>query len=279
MAAADALLPIAQSATPAWNGLRPRALSSPGNAGCKLSAPSTYSPPALMVNSLRCMDSTPAPASPSVLWPPTPSPTEAFSARAAAELAFRAASSAAEGAPACAPPAALPPFGDAFFAPFVQEPAFFVPMGHMPPAFQQLAPPQQPMPAPQAPAPRPPGPFALELSSILAAPVPEHTTAPAWSLGAPPLLPVDVPAAQMHAQSQPPAASGSAGSLAAGGPSHSLGAELHGTGECRPCAWYYKPKGCHKGRDCTFCHMCLDGEIKNRKKAKVAAIRQSLSKP
>lgn len=58
------------------------------------------------------------------------------------------------------------------------------------------------------------------------------------------------------------------------GPSVSDGSSLHdGVGSCRPCAWYWKPRGCSVGKACDYCHMCLDGELKKRKKAKVAALR------
>lgn len=46
----------------------------------------------------------------------------------------------------------------------------------------------------------------------------------------------------------------------------SVGARLHASGECRPCAWFYKPQGCSNGRECKHCHMCPEGELKNRKK-------------
>lgn len=51
-------------------------------------------------------------------------------------------------------------------------------------------------------------------------------------------------------------------------PCMSVGATLHGTGECKPCAWFWKPKGCQNGEECRHCHMCPQGEIRQRKKAK-----------
>eukprot|EP00933_Yihiella_yeosuensis_P072477 TRINITY_DN80868_c0_g1_i1.p1 TRINITY_DN80868_c0_g1~~TRINITY_DN80868_c0_g1_i1.p1 ORF type:complete len:289 (+),score=45.69 TRINITY_DN80868_c0_g1_i1:94-867(+) len=56
----------------------------------------------------------------------------------------------------------------------------------------------------------------------------------------------------------------------------SKGAELHGTGQCKPCAWLWKPKGCQNAKDCNYCHLCPEGEMKIRKKAKIAAIRMGL---
>jgi len=56
-------------------------------------------------------------------------------------------------------------------------------------------------------------------------------------------------------------------------PRRSRGALLHDRGQCRPCAWYWKPQGCHLGEECCHCHMCSKGELKARKKSKMAAIR------
>lgn len=53
----------------------------------------------------------------------------------------------------------------------------------------------------------------------------------------------------------------------------SLGSELHASGECKPCAWFWKPQGCKNGKDCLHCHMCTEGELKTRKKKKVEALR------
>eukprot|EP00747_Dinoflagellata_sp_TGD_P088907 gnl/TRDRNA2_/TRDRNA2_164156_c2_seq12.p1 gnl/TRDRNA2_/TRDRNA2_164156_c2~~gnl/TRDRNA2_/TRDRNA2_164156_c2_seq12.p1 ORF type:complete len:530 (-),score=115.21 gnl/TRDRNA2_/TRDRNA2_164156_c2_seq12:215-1804(-) len=68
----------------------------------------------------------------------------------------------------------------------------------------------------------------------------------AHMLGPPGLLPVDLP---------------------------SKGAELHGTGKCRPCAWFWKPQGCSNGKECGHCHACPEAELKNRKKEKQAILR------
>jgi len=53
----------------------------------------------------------------------------------------------------------------------------------------------------------------------------------------------------------------------------SVGALLHGTGSCRPCAWLWKPQGCANGSHCQHCHACPAGEIKARKKARFADAR------
>merc|ERR1712187_681376 len=54
----------------------------------------------------------------------------------------------------------------------------------------------------------------------------------------------------------------------------SMGSRLHGTGQCQPCAWFWKPgRGCQAGTNCDHCHLCPEGELKARKRAKVAAMR------
>jgi hypothetical protein len=57
----------------------------------------------------------------------------------------------------------------------------------------------------------------------------------------------------------------------------SLGSAKHGSGDCRPCAWFHKPGGCTNARECRHCHLCPEGEIRNRKKTKVTAIRSTVS--
>lgn len=53
------------------------------------------------------------------------------------------------------------------------------------------------------------------------------------------------------------------------------GSMMHGAGVCSPCAWYWKPKTCLNGMDCQFCHLCPDGELKSRRKAKLAVMRNA----
>lgn len=55
----------------------------------------------------------------------------------------------------------------------------------------------------------------------------------------------------------------------------SVGSALHGSGDCRPCAWFWKPQECNNGIDCGRCHLCPDGTVKARKKAKALAARSS----
>lgn len=53
----------------------------------------------------------------------------------------------------------------------------------------------------------------------------------------------------------------------------SVGSGLHGTGICRPCAWFWKAQGCSNGEGCFHCHFCPEGEIAGRKKMKLAVMR------
>jgi len=59
----------------------------------------------------------------------------------------------------------------------------------------------------------------------------------------------------------------------------SLGSLLHGTGNCRPCAWFWKPNGCQNAQECNHCHLCPEGEIKGRKKNKLTMMRLGIETP
>ena len=59
----------------------------------------------------------------------------------------------------------------------------------------------------------------------------------------------------------------------------SKGSALHASGQCKPCAWFWKPRGCSNAEDCSYCHACPAGALKERKKAKVAAIRAGIIEP
>mmetsp|Transcript_53422 Transcript_53422/g.155768 ORF Transcript_53422/g.155768 Transcript_53422/m.155768 type:complete len:414 (-) Transcript_53422:76-1317(-) len=58
----------------------------------------------------------------------------------------------------------------------------------------------------------------------------------------------------------------------------SMGSASHATGECKPCAWFWKPQGCSNGQNCGHCHLCPMGELKARKKLKRASLRGSNEK-
>mmetsp|Transcript_19474 Transcript_19474/g.51532 ORF Transcript_19474/g.51532 Transcript_19474/m.51532 type:complete len:343 (-) Transcript_19474:299-1327(-) len=44
---------------------------------------------------------------------------------------------------------------------------------------------------------------------------------------------------------------------------------------CQPCAWFYKTSGCNNGPACRRCHVCPEGELKTRKKQKIARLRNA----
>eukprot|EP00930_Biecheleria_cincta_P074204 TRINITY_DN613_c0_g1_i3.p1 TRINITY_DN613_c0_g1~~TRINITY_DN613_c0_g1_i3.p1 ORF type:complete len:429 (+),score=78.94 TRINITY_DN613_c0_g1_i3:30-1316(+) len=54
----------------------------------------------------------------------------------------------------------------------------------------------------------------------------------------------------------------------------SVGSRLHASGECKPCSWFWKPQGCKNGKDCLHCHVCPEGEVRRKKKAKAAETRK-----
>lgn len=61
--------------------------------------------------------------------------------------------------------------------------------------------------------------------------------------------------------------------------SSTAGSTLHGVGQCQPCAWFWKSTGCQRGRECTFCHLCPEGELKARKASKHALMRLGRATP
>lgn len=53
----------------------------------------------------------------------------------------------------------------------------------------------------------------------------------------------------------------------------------HSSGQCRPCAWFWREQGCRNGSACTYCHVCPEGELKARKKNKIAAMKMGALTP
>lgn len=41
-----------------------------------------------------------------------------------------------------------------------------------------------------------------------------------------------------------------------------LGSDQHASGNCKPCAFVRKQRGCDKGASCSFCHLCTEDEYK-----------------
>eukprot|EP00403_Amphidinium_massartii_P016928 CAMPEP_0178410634 /NCGR_PEP_ID=MMETSP0689_2-20121128/21084_1 /TAXON_ID=160604 /ORGANISM="Amphidinium massartii, Strain CS-259" /LENGTH=361 /DNA_ID=CAMNT_0020031823 /DNA_START=97 /DNA_END=1182 /DNA_ORIENTATION=+ len=58
-----------------------------------------------------------------------------------------------------------------------------------------------------------------------------------------------------------------------GAPLPSLGSADHALGVCKPCAFFHR-KGCEKGPQCTFCHLCDEDEVKKRKREKKDKMRE-----
>lgn len=49
----------------------------------------------------------------------------------------------------------------------------------------------------------------------------------------------------------------------------SVGSELHELGECKPCAFFWSkkhPGGCDSGAACSWCHLCPEGALMQRRK-------------
>eukprot|EP00930_Biecheleria_cincta_P068221 TRINITY_DN5543_c0_g1_i1.p1 TRINITY_DN5543_c0_g1~~TRINITY_DN5543_c0_g1_i1.p1 ORF type:complete len:289 (-),score=54.31 TRINITY_DN5543_c0_g1_i1:466-1332(-) len=51
-------------------------------------------------------------------------------------------------------------------------------------------------------------------------------------------------------------------------PEFSFGSQLHDAGNCKPCAWFWRPLGCNNGPECKHCHLCSAADLKARKRAK-----------
>lgn len=49
-------------------------------------------------------------------------------------------------------------------------------------------------------------------------------------------------------------------------PAATVGSSKHSLGQCKPCAFAWKPEGCNDGSQCKFCHFCPPGEKQRRKK-------------
>jgi len=54
----------------------------------------------------------------------------------------------------------------------------------------------------------------------------------------------------------------------------SVGSVGHAVGNCKPCAWYWKPGSCVNGSDCGHCHACDAGALKRRKKNRADRLRK-----
>eukprot|EP00929_Paragymnodinium_shiwhaense_P049735 TRINITY_DN25073_c0_g1_i1.p1 TRINITY_DN25073_c0_g1~~TRINITY_DN25073_c0_g1_i1.p1 ORF type:complete len:221 (-),score=30.54 TRINITY_DN25073_c0_g1_i1:377-1039(-) len=52
-----------------------------------------------------------------------------------------------------------------------------------------------------------------------------------------------------------------------------IGSAQHGTGNCRPCAFFWKDSSCLNGVNCYYCHLCGPLEKKRRQKMKRGALK------
>ncbi|CAJ1329483.1 unnamed protein product [Effrenium voratum] len=48
-------------------------------------------------------------------------------------------------------------------------------------------------------------------------------------------------------------------------PEESVGSSLH-PHRCKPCAWFWRTAGCARGAACQHCHLCLPGELVERRR-------------
>merc|ERR1711959_101283 len=58
----------------------------------------------------------------------------------------------------------------------------------------------------------------------------------------------------------------------------SEGSAFHGTGRCKPCAWFWKADSCRHGYKCLYCHLCPQDEIKRRKRARTEKLHSKKGK-
>lgn len=58
----------------------------------------------------------------------------------------------------------------------------------------------------------------------------------------------------------------------------SKGSALHASGQCKPCAWSWRPGGCSKGYNCIFCHSCDAEAHYQYKKENVAGLKRNRQK-
>ena len=57
--------------------------------------------------------------------------------------------------------------------------------------------------------------------------------------------------------------------------SWSAGSAMHSSGQCKPCAWYWKPSGCALGANCVRCHLCGDNAFLAFRKDRLAGLKSN----
>lgn len=75
----------------------------------------------------------------------------------------------------------------------------------------------------------------------------------------------------------PPREGAVSGYTATGRETWSIGSELHHLGQCKPCAFFWSkkhPGGCSGGSSCTWCHLCPEGSLMQRRKEFIAETKR-----
>lgn len=165
----------------------------------------------------------------------------------------------------CPPPPVLPPalpyYLEAPLPPFMTAPQPGMPATVMPPLPPFLStPPMAPLVAPMALPPPPSPPCLPEDARCWCRPVLSPCKS-SLDADSPPFQPLQSLLAQPDTASPP----------RAGNP----GSALHAEGTCHPCAWFWKAPGCRNGDSCDHCHLCPEGEVKARKKARQTVRRMA----
>jgi len=148
----------------------------------------------------------------------------------------------------------------------------------LPPSPPPAGPPNLPPAVADCPHPCSPPDLPASLPAAMLSPMHSSMVLPPFL---PPSAPPSLPAAVFAEQDFVPFSASFAPAPAADAPvmMSSTGSQLHGTGLCRPCAWYWKKAGCQNGNECGHCHQCPQSEIKERRKAKQVAARCGLVTP
>eukprot|EP00438_Fugacium_kawagutii_P002344 Skav219221 [mRNA] locus=scaffold1015:106809:107483:+ [translate_table: standard] len=58
----------------------------------------------------------------------------------------------------------------------------------------------------------------------------------------------------------------------------SVGAARHAQGDCKPCAWFWRPGGCTRGEACRHCHLCPPGALQKKKRQNRQMLRAQRAK-
>jgi len=88
----------------------------------------------------------------------------------------------------------------------------------------------------------------------------------------------------VHVEGMPPAASSKekveqqSAASATNEKSWSVGSELHSSGQCKPCAWNWKPDGCAQRANCIRCHLCDENAYLDLRKDRLAGLKANRKK-